>query len=191
MTYISGLQNLTRKAIRSTRLIALAAAATFMGMAIQPAQAQNADYWKSAAIIGGATAAGAYIGHKVAGTAGTVIGAGVGGSMGYAIDARRRRNSAYNQAYAYGDQGQYGGAPYGPNGQYDPNAGYNGPYSGNGQYGGAYGGYGPNGGNDSYGNGGYNGPYAGNGSPYDNGYPYPGFQSNKSARSNTRFVRHR
>jgi hypothetical protein len=102
---------------------------TFTLVAIQPAHAQSGDTWKSVAIIGGSTAAGAYVGHKVAGPTGTWIGAGVGAAAGYAIDRRRRANEYYNQA--------------GNGGYYDPNAGYNGNggYYGNGPYyGGPYGG---------------------------------------------------
>jgi hypothetical protein len=95
---------------------------------MQPAQAQSSDTWKSIAIIGGSTAAGAYIGHKVAGRTGAVVGAGVGASVGYSIDRRRRANEYYNQ---YGDNGYYGNDPYYGNGGYYP-----GPYSGpsNGPY---------------------------------------------------------
>jgi hypothetical protein len=91
----------------------------FTVVAMQPAHAQTNDTWKSAAIIGGATAAGAYIGHKVAGPTGTWIGAGVGAAAGYAIDRRRRQNQVYNQGY------------------YDPNGGYY-PSGNNGYYGGPY-----------------------------------------------------
>lgn len=175
-----------RSAFKNILWLAIAAISSFV-MA-QPSQAQTADYWKSAAIIGGSTAVGAYVGHKIAGTPGTVIGAGIGASAGYAIDARRRRNSSYNnEAYAYGDQSGYG-APYGPNGPYDPNAGYNGPYSGSSQYPGPYG---PNGGygqNGPYGGYGQNGPYGGNGGygPYSGGYPYPGFQSSSARQRSSR-----
>jgi hypothetical protein len=94
---------------------------------MQPAQAQSSDTWKSVAIIGGSTVAGAYIGHKVAGSTGAWVGAAAGASTGYAID-RRRRAGEYNQ-YAYGDNGYYGNN--------DPYYGNNDPYSGNdGYYGG-------------------------------------------------------
>jgi hypothetical protein len=104
-------------------LIAVALLVAFTAAAIQPAQAQTSDTWKSVAIIGGSTAAGAYIGHKVAGPTGTWIGAGVGASVGYAIDSRRRANEYRNQGY------------YDPNAGYypDPNAGY---YPPSGVYGG-------------------------------------------------------
>jgi len=83
-----------------------------------PASAQSADTWKSVAIIGGSTAAGAYVGHKIAGTKGAYIGAAVGATAGYAIDRRRRQNESYNADYPYGDSG-----PYADNGAY-PNDGY-------------------------------------------------------------------
>ena len=155
---------------RNTRLVATAVAASLIMLAIQPAQAQSSDYWKSAAIIGGSTAAGAYIGHKLAGTTGTMVGAGMGAAVGYAIDSRRRAG-AYNTYGdgSYGPDAQYG--PYGGNATYggpyngpnDPNAGYNGPY-------------GPYGGNGPYGPSG-NGPYGG-------AYPYPpGFQSTRNSHA--------
>ena len=105
MTYTSISEKVTQhvmRAIRSSRLVALALVATFASMALQPAQAQSSDTWKSIAIIGGSTAAGAYIGHKVGGSTGTFVGAAVGASAGYAIDKRRRANEYYNQ---YGDNG--------------------------------------------------------------------------------------
>src|ERR1700744_2403947 len=74
---------------------------------VVPARAQSSDTWKSVAIIGGSTAAGAYIGHKVAGTTGAYVGAAVGASAGYAIDRRRRQNETYNADYPYGDNGGY------------------------------------------------------------------------------------
>ena len=112
------LRTLAARAIKSSRCVALAILATFTLLSLRPAQAQSADTWKSVAIIGGSTAAGAYVGHKVAGSAGALIGAGVGASVGYAIDSRRRAN-AYNNQYAYGDGGYYGtnGSYYG-NGEY-------------------------------------------------------------------------
>lgn len=87
-----------------------------------PAQAQNGDTWKSIAIIGGSTAAGAIIGHKIAGRTGMAIGAAAGATAGYAID-RHRRNNEYNN----GHYGYYGGNN---NGYY----GSNDPYYGNGAY---------------------------------------------------------
>lgn len=126
-TSISGLfKQLSRRALIGSPLLALLLLATIMSPA--PAQAQNSDYWKSAAIIGGSTAAGAYIGHRVAGTKGTLIGAAVGGAAGYAID-RRRRQAEYNNSY-YGDNGPYNNGPYNNGGYYgnnyppDPNGGY-------------------------------------------------------------------
>lgn len=111
-------------AIKSSRCVALAVLAAFMLLAMRPAQAQSADTWKSVAIIGGSTAAGAYVGHKVAGPTGALIGAGVGATAGYAIDSRRRANE-YNNQYAYGNGGYYGnGGPYYGNGGYD-----GGPYA--------------------------------------------------------------
>jgi hypothetical protein len=120
------LRNLGSWAIKSSRLVALAMVATFTSVAMQPAQAQSADTWKSVAIIGGSTAAGAYIGHKMGGSTGALVGAGVGATAGYAIDRRRRANEYYNQS-AYGDGGYYPN-----NGGYYGNDGYNGPYDGSG-----------------------------------------------------------
>ena len=124
MTYTSGF--LSALFTRS-RLVALALIAIFTAVAMQPAQAQTSDTWKSVAIIGGSTAAGAYIGHKIAGPTGTYIGAGIGAAAGYAIDRRRRQNQVYNQ------------------GTYDPNAGYY-PDPNAGYYPDPNGGYYPNGG---------------------------------------------
>ena len=152
MTYTSISERFTKlaaRAIKSSCFIALAIIAAVTLGAMQPAQAQSSDTWKSIAIIGGSTAAGAYIGHKVGGSTGTWVGAAAGASAGYAIDKRRRQGEYYNQ---YGYNGYGDGAPY-----YGDNGGYYG-----------------NGGNGGYdGNGGYNGPYD------NGGYPYPsGFQSN-------------
>ena len=106
-------------------LLALAILLAFTSAAIQPAQAQSSDTWKSIAIIGGSTAAGAYIGHKIAGPNGTWIGAGVGASVGYAIDRKRRQNEIYNQGYYDPNAGYYPG----PTGGYYPNGVSNGgPY---------------------------------------------------------------
>jgi hypothetical protein len=160
MTYTNVLEKLTQLAtrvLRTSRLVALAIVAMFTSMAMQPAQAQTADTWKSVAIIGGSTAAGAYIGHKVAGPTGALVGAGVGASAGYAIDRRRRANEYYNQS-AYDPAGYYGNN--------DPYYGNNGGYYGNG------GGY--------YGNGGnYGGPYDGGGYPYPSGYQSSNYSSNR------------
>jgi len=120
------LGKLPARAIKSSRCVALAVLAAFMLLAMRPAQAQSADTWKSVAIIGGSTAAGAYVGHKVAGPTGALMGAGVGASVGYAIDSRRRANE-YNNQYAYGN-----GVYYGTGGPYYGNGGYNGdpgPYA--------------------------------------------------------------
>jgi hypothetical protein len=117
------LTKLSTRAIKSGRLAALLLAATFAS--VMPAQAQYPDAWKSIVIIGGSTAAGAYIGHKIGGSAGAYVGAAVGASAGYAIDMRRRQNGNYNSD------------PYGDGGYYGDNGGYNGnnyPYSGNGGY---------------------------------------------------------
>ena len=128
MTYTSitgSLSELATRVITRSRLIALAMIVTFTSVAMQSAHAQSADAWKSVAIIGGSTAAGAYIGHKIAGPTGAWIGAGIGASTGYVIDSRRRANEYYNQA-AYGDTGYYD-----PNGGYYGNGGYDGgPYDG-------------------------------------------------------------
>lgn len=117
--------------ISRSRLLALAMILAFTSVAMEPAQAQtSSDTWKSVAIIGGATAAGAYIGHKIAGPTGTYIGAGIGATAGYAIDRRRRQNQAYNQGYYDPNAGYYPDRNAGyypdPNGGYYPNTG--GPY---------------------------------------------------------------
>ena len=110
------------RVIKPSRVMALAIIAAFATVAMQPAQAQSSDTWKSVAIIGGSTAAGAYIGHKIGGSTGALVGAGVGATVGYQIDRRRRQNNYYNE---YGDNnGYYGNDPYG-------NGGYSGgPYDG-------------------------------------------------------------
>jgi len=126
------LTKLASRAIRSSRFVALAMVATFTSVAIQPVHAQSADTLKSIAIVGGSTAAGAYIGHRVAGPTGALVGAGLGASAGYAIDRYRRRNEYYNDQYAYGDGGNYpnSGGYYGNNGGYYGDVGYydGGPY---------------------------------------------------------------
>jgi hypothetical protein len=134
MTYIRFADTLTKfatRGARGSRLVALAMVATFASVAMQPAQAQSSDTWKSVAIIGGSTAAGAYIGHKVAGPTGAVVGAGLGASAGYAIDRRRRNNDYYNQnEYGYnGDNGYYGnsGPYYGNDGYYGNGGNYGDP----------------------------------------------------------------
>ena len=170
MTYTSIAQrlgNFTTQAIKSTRFVALAIVAAFTFVAMQPAQAQSSDTWKSVAIIGGSTAAGAIIGHKIGGRTGAFVGAAVGGSAGYAIDKRRRQNQ-YDR-YAYGDNGYGNYDPYYDDGYYGDNGGY---YGNNGGY---------------YGNGGYNG------GSYDNGgYAYPaGYQGNNYPVQNNRSCRQR
>ncbi|MBV8207132.1 MAG: hypothetical protein JO041_10090 [Acidobacteria bacterium] len=113
-------------ALSRIHLLALALVAGFTLLPAQPARAQTSDTWKSVAIIGGSTAAGAYIGHKVAGPTGAWIGAGVGASAGYAIDRRRRANEYYPPGYA--DNGYYGqGGP-------DPSGGYYGGPQDSGPY---------------------------------------------------------
>lgn len=159
MTYTrvsENLLNLVSRAAKSVRLTIIAILAVVTCVSMQPAQAQSTDTWKSVAIIGGSTAAGAYIGHKMAGRTGAVVGAGVGASVGYAIDRRRRANQYYDQ---YGDNGYYGN---------------NSPYYGNdGSYGGPY-----------YGNdGSYGGPYSGPYDPYPSGYQSNGYSAkNRFAR---------
>ena len=120
--------NVAFRAIKKVRLVAFAILAIVTCVSLQPAQAQSSDTWKSIAIIGGSTAAGAYVGHKMAGRTGAVVGAGVGASVGYSIDRRRRANEYNNQ---YGDNGYYGNDPY-----YGNSGNYGGPYDGtySGQY---------------------------------------------------------
>jgi len=153
------LVKLASQATKSTKFWALAIVAAFTLLTMQPAHAQSSDTWKSVAIIGGSTAAGAIIGHKVGGGTGAFVGAAVGASAGYAIDKRRRDN----QYDRYADNGY--------DGNYDPYNGDNGGYYGN------NGGY--------YGNGGYNGgQYDNGGYAYPAGYQsnnYPS-QSNRSCR---------
>ena len=168
MTYTSISETLTKLAtrvIKSSRFVALVMVATVTFVAIQPAQAQSADTWKSIAIIGGSTAAGAYIGHKVGGSTGTFVGAAVGASAGYAIDKRRRANG-YNQ---YGDNGYYGTN----DGYYENNGG---SYGNGGYDGGSYG-------NDgSYQNGGY---------PYPSAYRSSNYQSRNYYQNSNRCARRR
>jgi hypothetical protein len=152
MTYNSiskALAQLANRAIRSSRFVALAVVAAFTVVAIQPAHAQNSDTWKSVAIIGGSTVAGAYIGHKVGGSTGAWIGAAAGASTGYAID-KRRRQGEYNQDAYYNDGGY---------GNYSPYSGDNGGYYGNG---------------DPYDNGGYPYPSGFQSNSYRNSSRYSG-----------------
>jgi hypothetical protein len=153
------LTKLAARTLKSSRFVALAMVATFTSVAMQPAQAQSSDTWKSVAIIGGSTAAGAYIGHKMAGSTGAMVGAGLGASAGYAIDRRRRANQYYNQT-AYDNSGYYG-----------DNSGY---YGGNGNNGGYYG-------NDGY----YGGPADG-GYPYPSGYQSNNYYGNGNRYSSRR-----
>ena len=127
---ISGMPaKLAAKVIQGNLLIALLLLASMTLFSARPAQAQSSDTWKSVAIIGGSTAAGAYIGHRVAGKTGAYVGAASGAAVGYAIDRHRRQNEYYNNGY-YSNNG------YDPNGGYYPNnGGYYGnsyPYGGNG-----------------------------------------------------------
>ena len=172
---LGSVSKLGTQVITSGRLIALAMLVTFTLAAMQPAQAQSSDTWKSVAIIGGSTAAGAYVGHKIAGPTGAWIGAGVGATAGYAIDRKRRENEYYNQA---------------ENGNYDPNSGYygnGGPYGNSGPYAnsGPYGNSGPYANTGPYGNGGsyQNGGYYRDGAAYPDGSPYQGNNTRSSQRS--------
>jgi hypothetical protein len=150
-------ESISEKGIRKGGgLAALLLLAMFVSLAPARAQAQSSDTWKSVAIIGGSTAAGAYIGHKVGGPTGAWIGAAAGGAAGYAIDRRRRQNE-YNNGYygnnaPYGDNGGYNGnGPYYPsNAPYYPNNAPN--YPSGGYYGGPGNAY-PN--NSGYQNTGY------------------------------------
>ena len=127
------LSGLVGRVFTGSRLIALGIIVVLTSVAMQPAQAQiqnSSDTWKSVAIIGGSTAAGAYIGHKIGGSTGAYIGAGVGAATGYAIDRRRRQNQVYNQGAYDPNAGYYPDTNAGyypdPNGGYYPNSG--GPY---------------------------------------------------------------
>jgi hypothetical protein len=138
------LSGFAARVLGKSHFIAIALIASFMSLAATSARAQSSDTWKSVAIIGGSSAAGAYIGHKVAGRSGTWIGAAGGAAVGYAIDKHRRNNQYYNQAYGnngyYGPNGGYYGngndGYYGPSG-YAP-APYNGPYYSTGYRGSQY-----------------------------------------------------
>ena len=123
---------------KSGRLIALLLFATLASVAPARAQSpaiwQNTDTWKSVAIIGGSTAAGAYIGHKVAGSTGAYVGAAVGATAGYAIDRRRRQSQDYSNSDYPANNGPSNNGPYGDNGGYygngDPNQQDGGYYGG-------------------------------------------------------------
>jgi len=153
------------KAVKSGRLAAMLLVA--MVASVMPAHAQSGDVWKSIAIIGGSTAAGAIVGNKVGGKTGAYVGAAVGATAGYAIDKKRRDNNRYDQ-YGY-ENGYYGddrGGYYGNNGGYR-NDGY----------------YGNNG---SYNNGSYNDGYYSSDATYrrsGNDYPYG---SDQDCRDNNR-----
>ena len=129
---ISGaFKTLALRVIKGNHVIALALVLAIALISARPAQAQNGDTWKSIAIIGGSTAAGAIIGHKVGGATGAYVGAAAGAATGYAIDRHRRQNE-YNNGYYGGnypsnggyypsDGGYYGnGYPYPSNGGYYP-----------------------------------------------------------------------
>ena len=131
MTYTrvsARLAQFSRRLIRNTRFLALLLIAAFTSVAMQPAQAQSSDTWKSVAIIGGSTAVGAYVGHRVGGSTGAWVGAAAGASAGYAIDKRRRDNQYYNEAN--GDYGYYGNNDpyYGDGGGYYPGPADGGAY---------------------------------------------------------------
>ena len=120
-------KRLAQRVIKAKHVISIALVLTIALVAAHPAQAQSGDTWKSIAIIGGSTAAGAIIGHKVAGPTGAYIGGAAGAAAGYAID-RHRRNNEYNNGYYNGD--------YPNNGGYYPNNGgyYGNAYPSNGGY---------------------------------------------------------
>ncbi|MDT8068530.1 MAG: hypothetical protein ROO76_10245 [Terriglobia bacterium] len=137
-TRISGyLASASGVAIKGGGFAALLLLAMFVSLAPAQAQAQtSSDTWKSVAIIGGSTAAGAIIGHKIGGPTGAWIGAAAGGATGYAIDRRRRQNEYNNGYYGYNapypqNGGYYGNDPnpnsgpyYPSNAPYYPNSGY-------------------------------------------------------------------
>ncbi len=128
---LGSLTRLPGRLLKGSPLVALLLVAMFASA--KPAHAQSNDTWKSVAIIGGSTAAGAYIGHRIGGTKGAYIGAAAGAATGYAIDRHRRQNDYYNNGY-YGDNSGYypnDGGYYGNN--YPPND--NGGYYGGGPYG--------------------------------------------------------
>ncbi|MGE5111355.1 MAG: hypothetical protein ACM3JB_10895 [Acidobacteriaceae bacterium] len=164
-------ESIYEKGIGKGGLAGLLLLAMFVSLAPARAQAQSSDTWKSIAIIGGSTAAGAYIGHKVAGPTGAWIGAAAGGAAGYAIDRRRRQNE-YNNGY-YGNN-----VPYGDNSGYYGN---NVPYGDSGGYG--NGPYYPN--NAPYPNGGYYGG-PGNAYPNNSGYQNTGYYPNGNQRCGRR-----
>jgi hypothetical protein len=109
---------ITALAGKSRYLLAILLLGTVVSLLPTNAQAQStaSDTWKSIAIIGGTTAAGAYIGHRVAGRTGAYVGAAAGATAGYAIDRHRRQNE-YNNGYYGNYGGYYNDAPY-QNGSY-------------------------------------------------------------------------
>ncbi len=119
---------ISSRVLKGSGLAALLLLAMFISLTPAQAQAQSSDTWKSVAIIGGSTAAGAIVGHAVAGRTGTYIGAAVGAGAGYAIDHRRRQNE-YNNRY-YGNNGYYNNSGYYGNDPYYGNGGYYGGPSG-------------------------------------------------------------
>lgn len=126
----------SRRGLRGVGLIALLLLAMFISLTPAQAQAQSSDMWKSVAIIGGSTAAGAILGHAVAGRTGAYVGAAVGAGTGYAIDHRRRQNE-YNNGY-YGNNGYYNNGGYYGNGPYYGSGGYYGGPAGPYPYGSGY-----------------------------------------------------
>jgi hypothetical protein len=108
----------TAVAGKSRYFLAILLLGTVVSLLPNQAQAQTtaSDTWKSVAIIGGSTAAGAYIGHRVAGRTGAYVGAAAGATAGYAIDRHRRQNE-YNNGYYGNYNGYYNDAPY-QNGAY-------------------------------------------------------------------------
>src|SRR5512146_2744368 len=125
------------RVLRGSGLAVLMLLAMFISLTPAQAQAQSSDTWKSVAIIGGSTAAGAIIGHAVGGRTGAYVGAAVGAGTGYAIDHRRRQNE-YNNGY-YGNNGYRGdnGGYYG-NDAYYGNSGYYGGQGNQYPYGSGY-----------------------------------------------------
>lgn len=130
------LAEVSGRVLRGGGLAALMLLAMFLALTPNQAQAQSSDTWKSVAIIGGSTAAGAIFGHAVAGRKGAYIGAAVGAGTGYAIDHRRRQNE-YNNGY-YGNNGYYNPSGYYGNGPDYGNGGYYGGPSGPYPYGNGY-----------------------------------------------------
>ncbi len=91
-TKISGrLSEFASRVVTPSRVIALALVVAFTAVAMQPAQAQtSADTWKSVAIIGGSTAAGAGVGAVLGGGSGAKRGAVVGLLGGTVYDLATR-----------------------------------------------------------------------------------------------------